>query len=558
LKHTKSVQKSILKETNVISNLKINCMNSRKFKNLNQLSSLVVSFIIMVLLTTIACNKTKTQSTNNPKSQSSQIESSKSIKAPVITQVPTPPPYTKSTSNTKAIEASNQRPSAAKNSEYLKESKLKEELIIEEERLIEIPVVEEVIEEILFDDVPERNKSSNNISDQNGPQISTIVEEMPAFPGGEQALLNHMANNIKYPAIAKENNIQGICVVSFTVNEDGSLSDINVVRDIGGGTAEEAKRVIANMPKWKPAKQRGKLVKASYKLPIRFHLNSNISDTLVINSTAYHTEDYDPIIENDFLATRAEPVSTFSIDVDAAAYANVRRMINHGQKPKRSAVRIEEMINYFNYYYPQPKGADPFEVITELSECPWNSNHQLLHIGLQSLKVDVSQLPYSNLVFLIDVSGSMNSANKLPLLVESFKLLTNQLRQDDQVAIVVYAGSSGVVLPSTNGTEKETILTALNRLRAGGSTAGAAGIELAYKIAKENYVEGGNNRVILATDGDFNVGTSSDGGLVNLIERKREEGIFLSILGFGIGNYKDNKMQKLSNKGNGNHYYIDG
>jgi len=235
------------------------------------------------------------------------------------------------------------------------------------------------------------------------------------------------------------------------------------------------------MPKWTPGEQRGKAVKVNYKLPIRFQLDASMQDTPPVNSADFNTEDYDPIIENDFLTTTAEPLSTFSIDVDAAAYANVRRMINYGQKPKRSAVRIEEMINYFNYDYPQPKGDDPFEVITELSECPWNKKHQLFHIGLQGFEVDESQLPNSNLVFLIDVSGSMNSPNKLPLLVESFKLLTNKLRQDDQVAMVVYAGSSGVVLPSTNGTEKQTILNALNRLSAGGSTAGAEGIELAYK-----------------------------------------------------------------------------
>jgi len=272
----------------------------------------------------------------------------------------------------------------------------------------------------------------------------------------------------------------------------------------------------------------------------------------------FNTEGYDEIKENPFFNVTNEPLSTFSIDVDAASYANVRRMINQGKKPIASAVRIEEMINYFNYNYPEPENTDPFSVITELAQCPWNDKHQLMHIGLQGKKIDASNLPPSNLVFLIDVSGSMNDYSKLPLLVESFKLLVNKLRPQDKVAIVVYAGSSGLVLPSTLGSDKETIVQALESLNAGGSTAGGAGIVLAYKVARENYIEDGNNRVILATDGDFNIGVSSDGELVKLIEQKREEGVFLSVLGFGMGNYQDAKMQKLANKGNGNHYYIDG
>jgi len=269
------------------------------------------------------------------------------------------------------------------------------------------------------------------------------------------------------------------------------------------------------------------------------------------------TEDYAAIQENRFQPALQIPLSTFSIDVDAAAYSNVRRFLNLGQMPPADAVRIEEMINYFDYDYPQPKGEHPFEVITELSECPWQPEHRLLHIGLQGKTVSTENLPASNLVFLIDVSGSMNAPNKLPLLQSAYKLLVDQLRPKDKVSIVVYAGAAGLVLSPTDGTDKIKIKEAIDKLSAGGSTAGGAGIELAYKTAREQFVKGGNNRVILATDGDFNVGASSDEAMVKLIEKERESGVFLTVLGFGMGNYKDSKMQQLADKGNGNHAYID-
>ena len=268
-------------------------------------------------------------------------------------------------------------------------------------------------------------------------------------------------------------------------------------------------------------------------------------------------DNYSPIKENIFHQVTKDPLSTFSIDVDAASYSNLRRFINNGQKTPVDAIRIEEMINYFDYDYPQPDGKHPFKVITEISDCPWNEQHRLVHIGLQGKKIATEELPASNLVFLIDVSGSMNSANKLPLLQSSINLLVNQLREKDKVAIVVYAGAAGMVLPSTNGTDKPKIREAVNQLRAGGSTAGAAGIRLAYKIAKDNFIKEGNNRVILATDGDFNVGLSSDEALVKLIEKERKSDVFLTVLGFGQGNYQDHKMQELANRGNGNHAYID-
>jgi Ca-activated chloride channel family protein len=268
-------------------------------------------------------------------------------------------------------------------------------------------------------------------------------------------------------------------------------------------------------------------------------------------------EDYDHIVENNFLTVNQNPLSTFSIDVDEASYSNVRRFINEGRLPPAGAVRIEEMINYFDYDYTPPAADEPFAVYSEIGTCPWNPKHQLIHIGLKGKELPLTNLPPSNLVFLIDVSGSMDEPNKLPLVQQSLNLLTDELREKDKVAIVVYAGNAGLVLPSTSGANKTKIKEAIDELQAGGSTAGGEGIQLAYQIARENFIPNGNNRIILATDGDFNVGMSSDDELVRLIEKERNSGVFLSVLGFGMGNYKDGKMQQLADKGNGNHSYID-
>ncbi len=278
--------------------------------------------------------------------------------------------------------------------------------------------------------------------------------------------------------------------------------------------------------------------------------------TLKGNYQIENDEHYAEITENKFEHVELSPLSTFSIDVDKAAYSNVRRMINNGQDVPVDAVKVEEMINYFNYDYPQPT-AHPFSINTEVAETPWNADTKLVKIGLQGKTYLNEDLPPSNLTFLIDVSGSMSSQNKLPLLQSAFKLLVNQLREKDKVSIVVYAGAAGMVLKPTRGDQKEEIIQAIDRLQSGGSTAGGAGIELAYKLAEKNFVKNGNNRVILATDGDFNVGPSSDKAMVELIEEKRKTGVFLSVLGFGMGNYKDSKMEKLADKGNGNHAYID-
>jgi len=266
-------------------------------------------------------------------------------------------------------------------------------------------------------------------------------------------------------------------------------------------------------------------------------------------------ESYGHIQENDFIAVADDPRSTFSIDVDTASYSNTRRIIREGRLPPPDAVRIEEMINYFDYDYPQPTGSDPFSVSTEVAPCPWNDDHRLVHVGLQGKDVAAKEVPARNLVFLLDVSGSMNDHDKLPLLEQGMHMLADQVRPQDRVSIVVYAGASGVVLEPTS--DRDTIKQALSRLEAGGSTNGGAGIELAYRLASDHFVEGGINRVILATDGDFNVGTTSQGDLVRLIEQKRRSGVFLSVLGFGRGNLKDSTMEQLADKGNGNYAYID-
>ncbi len=272
----------------------------------------------------------------------------------------------------------------------------------------------------------------------------------------------------------------------------------------------------------------------------------------------YNTEEYSNIVENGFHKVSDDPLSTFSIDVDAASYSNVRRYLNSNQLPPAGAVRTEEMINYFKYQYPQPTGKDPFSINTEISDCPWNKENKLVLIGLQGKNIPVENLPPSNLVFLIDVSGSMMDENKLPLVKASMKMLTDQLREKDYISIVVYAGNAGLVLPSTSGSDKIKIKTAIDALEAGGSTAGGAGIRLAYKTARQNFMKEGNNRIILCTDGDFNIGASSDDDMVRLIENERNDGIYLTVLGYGMGNYKDSKMQQLADKGNGNHAYIDG
>ncbi|HEX8693520.1 MAG TPA: VWA domain-containing protein [Longimicrobium sp.] len=276
------------------------------------------------------------------------------------------------------------------------------------------------------------------------------------------------------------------------------------------------------------------------------------------DTAGFNREGYRLIRENEFQDVTLHPLSTFAIDVDAASYSNVRRFLTEGRLPPADAVRLEELINYFEYDYPDPEGEHPFSITTEVSAAPWNPAHRLVHVGLQGRRMERHSLPPGNLVLLVDVSGSMDEPNKLPLVKESLRLLVEQLRPQDRVSIVVYAGAAGLVLPPTAGSEKGRIMRAIDDLQAGGSTAGGEGIVLAYRTAREAFIQGGNNRVILATDGDFNVGVSSDAELVRLIEREREAGVFLTVLGFGTGNYQDAKMEQLADAGNGNYAYVDG
>jgi Ca-activated chloride channel family protein len=269
------------------------------------------------------------------------------------------------------------------------------------------------------------------------------------------------------------------------------------------------------------------------------------------------TEDYGVVRENEFEKVTQKPLSTLSIDVDVASYSFIRNYLNQGMRPPKEAVRLEEMINYFSYDYPQPKDENPFSITGEISAAPWNTKHKLLHVGIQGKDIAKENLPPSNLVFLIDVSGSMHGPAKLGLVQQSLRLLVNELNERDKIALVVYAGASGLVLPSTPCNKKEEILKAIDNLQAGGGTAGAAGINLAYKVAQENFLQQGNNRIVLCTDGDFNIGVSSETDLVSLIEDKRKSGVFLSVLGYGMGNFKDHKMEQLADKGNGNYAYID-
>lgn len=297
--------------------------------------------------------------------------------------------------------------------------------------------------------------------------------------------------------------------------------------------------------------------KADYDLGyvVGYEVENELADGLIAEE--FNTEEYNGITENNFKAVKNYPMSTFSVDVDTASYSNVRRMIKSSGRVTPDAVRIEEMINYFKYYYESPSGEVPFSVNTELSDCPWNEDAKLLLIGLQAKDIDLDDRPSSNLVFLLDVSGSMRDEDKLPLMQKAFIMLTENLNENDRISIVTYAGNERVVLEGVRGDDTMRIVSALEELSAGGSTAGAAGIKTAYEIAEEYFIEDGNNRVILATDGDLNVGITSEGDLKRLIEKERKKGVFLSVLGFGTGNIKDNKMETLADNGNGNYAYID-
>jgi len=367
------------------------------------------------------------------------------------------------------------------------------------------------------------NTKRGTISDING------LYRIEIFPGDKRLVFSFLGMKTQTVKIGKTNNINVTLIA-----DNAAVDDVVAV-----GLAPEREVMYSSSV---TAVKKGK----------RFHIGG-----IHHPNQDWNTENYSTIRENGFKNAKINPLSTFSIDVDNASYSNVRRFINQGTLPPTDAIRIEEMINYFSYNYPQPSGEHPFNVTTELSHCPWNNDHYLMHVGLKGKSIDKSEMPASNLVFLLDVSGSMSSPNKLPLVKKAFRLLVNELRPTDRVAIVVYAGAAGKVLESTPGDEKNEILKALDRLNAGGSTAGGAGLKLAYKIAGENFIENGNNRIILASDGDFNVGVSSTSEMERLVEKERENGIFMTVLGFVMGNLKDDKMETIADKGNGNYAYID-
>jgi len=386
---------------------------------------------------------------------------------------------------------------------------------------------------------------TGKVSDDQGTPLAGVTVKVKGAPTGT---ITDLRGNYKIQA-GQEDKVLVFSCVGFVTTEQ-KIGDRNVINvTMKPEVLALAELVVTGYGSKKDyaAKSAPMVAGVAYESKANFQrYNSN-----------FNTEGYASVNENGYKNVRNNPLSTFSIDVDNASYSNIRRFINNGSLPPVDAVRIEEMINYFKYDYPEPGGEHPFSVSTELATCPWNTKHLLLQAGLRGKSIDKSSLPPSNLVFLIDVSGSMNDPNKLPLLKSAFGLLVNELRAGDHVAIVVYAGAAGLVLESTPGNRKEAIMSAIDNLEAGGSTAGGAGLRLAYREAEKNFVKGGNNRIILATDGDFNVGESSNGGIERLVEEKRELGVFITVLGFGMGNYKDDKMEIIADKGNGNYSYID-
>jgi Ca-activated chloride channel family protein len=361
-----------------------------------------------------------------------------------------------------------------------------------------------------------------------------------------------------YPEIARKANIRTKVILQAVVRKDGSVGDVQVLQSgqPGLGFQEEAINAVRQW-RYKPATRDGKPVEVYYTIRVDFGLGDEGETAVFKPSFGPSVESYAAFEDNPFHVVDDEPLSTFSADVDTASYANVRRFLTNGAAPPRDAVRVEEMINYFDYDHPAPAGNDPFGVAIEVTETPWNARTRLARITLAAKEIERSERPAANLVFLLDVSGSMRPHNKLPLVVSAMTLLTEQLDDRDTIAIVVYAGASGLVLPPTPGSDRATILDSLRRLDAGGSTAGAAGLRLAYRTARENFVPGGINRVILATDGDFNVGVTGHSELLSIIEKDAKRGVFLTALGFGMRNYKDDRLEQLADRGNGNYAYID-
>ena len=388
---------------------------------------------------------------------------------------------------------------------------------------------------------------TGRVTDQSGQPLAGVAI---VFKGDATGTLSDIKGNYKITT-DHQSKVLIFTLIGYTKVEEkiGDRSIINVIMKEEALALNEMVVTAYGLKSEREAK--------SYDMAAPMAAGVNSQQSFRRYNNNFNTEGYASVNENGYKNVNKDPLSTFSIDVDNASYSNIRRFINMGEIPPADAVRVEEMINYFRYDYPEPAGEHPFSVSSELAVCPWNKKHFLLQVGLRGKSIDKSTLPPSNLVFLIDVSGSINDPVKLPLLKSAFGLLVNELRPKDHVAIVVYAGAAGLVLESTPGNRKEAIMRAIDNLQAGGSTAGGAGLKLAYDEAGENYIVGGNNRIILATDGDFNVGESSNGAMERLVEEKRKEGVFITVLGFGMGNVKDDKMELIADKGNGNYSYID-
>jgi Ca-activated chloride channel family protein len=402
-----------------------------------------------------------------------------------------------------------------------------------------------------------------------GTNTGTVTDNAGKYaidaPDGGTLVFSFVGYQRKTVAIGKADNLDVYLTASNSSLNEVVVSGYGTQRkkDVVGSVATISADQVAVAPQQLQGQAAGVTVvtksapvMGSYKTtvtkPMQYHSFSNNN-----NTANQQDESYKAINENGFTNPKDNPLSTFSVDVDAASYSNVRRFINNGQLPPADAVRVEEMINYFKYNFNNPSGSDPVGITTEISSTPWNKDHLLVRIGLKARTVDMDKLPPSNMVFLLDISGSMGEPNKLPLVKASMKMLVDQLRPEDRVAIVVYSGEVAMKLPSTPGNEKQRIKDAIDELQAGGSTAGGAGIKMAYRIARENFMRNGNNRIIMCTDGDFNVGDSSDGDMETLITKERYSNVPITIMGFGMGNLKDSKMETLADKGNGNYAYID-
>ncbi|MDR2914499.1 MAG: von Willebrand factor type A domain-containing protein [Tannerella sp.] len=387
------------------------------------------------------------------------------------------------------------------------------------------------------------------VSDYNGPVLGANV----IIEGTSNGVITDI--NGKYSITAQKGNVLIFSYIGY-ITQRITITDktvINVILQEDTQTLDEMVVVASGSSVSRDKSSRRE--RKSQSTPSK--PSASAMSYAMYNYDAADNEEYSNTSENRFKSPLEDALSTFSIDVDAASYSNMRRIINQGKKPEPNTIRVEELINYFSYDLPAPKRKDLVNIVTEVGKCPWNKEHRLVRIGLKAREIPSDNLPPTNLVFLIDVSGSMYGPTRLDLVKSSLKLLVNNLRDEDRVAIVVYAGAAGQVLPSTPGSDKQKIKDALESLTAGGSTAGGAGIQLAYKTARSNFIKEGNNRIILCTDGDFNVGVSSTTDLETLIENERKSGVFLTILGYGMGNYKEDRMQVLAQKGNGNHAYID-